>query len=94
VKRIAVIGCGGSGKTTLARDLGARLAIEVVHLDGLYYGPDWETTPTEEWEAVQRKLVAEGSWDHGRRLADLPRRARQAVAQRPTPPKHSSSGRV
>ncbi len=33
--------CGGPGKTTLARELGTRVGIEVVHLDGLYYGPDW-----------------------------------------------------
>jgi adenylate kinase family enzyme len=62
VKRVAVIGCGGSGKTTLARELGARLGIEVVHLDGLYYRADWSTTPPDEWEAVQRRLVAQPSW--------------------------------
>jgi adenylate kinase family enzyme len=62
VKRVAVVGCGGSGKTTLARELGARLGIEVVHLDGLYYRADWSTTPPEEWKAVQRRLVAQPSW--------------------------------
>lgn len=62
MKRVAVIGCGGSGKTTLARELAARLGIEVVHLDGLYYGPDWSTTPADEWQALQRNLVAQPSW--------------------------------
>ena len=62
MERIAVIGCAGSGKTTLARDLGARLGIDVVHLDRLHYGPDWNTPPPAEWEAVQRRLVREERW--------------------------------
>ncbi len=36
-RRIAVIGCGGSGKTHLARRLGALLNVPVIHLDAVYY---------------------------------------------------------
>lgn len=57
-----MIGCGGSGKTTFARELGAEAGIDVVHLDGLYYASDWSTKPAEEWEVLQRKLVAQSSW--------------------------------
>jgi adenylate kinase family enzyme len=40
VERIAIIGCGGSGKSHLARVLGTRLGITPVHLDALYYHED------------------------------------------------------
>jgi adenylate kinase family enzyme len=32
VRRIAIVGTGGAGKTTLARELGRRLGVPVVHL--------------------------------------------------------------
>ncbi len=41
VDRIAITGCGGSGKSRLARALGDTLRITPVHLDGLYYDRDW-----------------------------------------------------
>lgn len=38
-KRILILGCGGAGKSTLARRLGAATGLPVVHLDGLYWQP-------------------------------------------------------
>jgi len=38
VKRVAVVGSGGAGKSTLARELGQRTGIPVIHLAlGLLY---------------------------------------------------------
>jgi len=62
VRRIAVIGSGGAGKSTLARRLGAALGIEVTHLDRLYWRPGWVATPADEWRAIQRELVARDAW--------------------------------
>jgi adenylate kinase family enzyme len=62
VRRVAVIGSGGAGKSTLARALGERLGIEVVHLDRLYWRPGWIPTPNEEWRALQAELVERESW--------------------------------
>jgi len=56
--RIAIIGCGGSGKTVLARHLAARLGLEVVNLDGLYYDDGWNPTPPEKFATIQHELVA------------------------------------
>ena len=36
MKKIILIGSGGAGKSTLARQLGAALQIEVIHLDALF----------------------------------------------------------
>ncbi|HEY2265357.1 MAG TPA: topology modulation protein [Streptosporangiaceae bacterium] len=60
--RIAIMGCGGSGKSYLARSLGARLGITPVHLDARYYDQDWKPLGQEAFAGVQRDLVAAPRW--------------------------------
>jgi hypothetical protein len=60
--RIAIIGCGGSGKTVLARRLADRLGLTVSNLDALYYDDGWNPTPPEKFAAIQRELVAADRW--------------------------------
>jgi len=62
VDRVAVVGSGGAGKSTFARDLGARTAIPVVHLDRSFWHPGWVETPRNEWREVQAGLVAADRW--------------------------------
>jgi adenylate kinase family enzyme len=62
VKRIAIVGCGGAGKSVLAQELGRRTGIEVVHLDALYWDADWRPTPPDEWAELQRRLVERDAW--------------------------------
>jgi adenylate kinase family enzyme len=82
VERIAIIGCGGSGKTTLANLLGARLGLPVVHIDSHYWrvvgGERIESTP-EQWAECHRRLVAEDRWIiEGMKLGVLDERLRRA----------------
>ena len=60
--RIAVMGCGGSGKSHLARSLGATLGITPVHLDGLYYDADWKPLDKDKFADLQRDLVTAPRW--------------------------------
>jgi adenylate kinase family enzyme len=60
--KIAIIGSSGSGKSTLARRLGQALNLPVYHLDRLFWRPDWQETPKDEWRALQEKLCAEPAW--------------------------------
>ncbi|TYB68415.1 topology modulation protein [Nonomuraea sp. PA05] len=61
-RRIAILGCGGSGKTVLANRLGAALNLPVTHLDALYYDDTWQPTPPAEFAERQRSLVAGDAW--------------------------------
>lgn len=62
MSRIAIIGCGGAGKSVLARELGVRTGIPVIHLDALYWDAEWRPRPADEWEALQRRLVESDAW--------------------------------
>lgn len=62
MKRIAVTGPAGAGKSRLAGKLGDACEIEVLHLDTLFWKPGWVPMPPEEWEAMQRRKLAAASW--------------------------------
>jgi adenylate kinase family enzyme len=62
MRRIAVIGCGGSGKSRLARELGRRLDLPVIHLDAHYWRPGWVEAPMAEWIELQTELFAGEAW--------------------------------
>jgi adenylate kinase family enzyme len=62
MQRIAVVGSGGAGKSTFARQLGERTAIPVIHLDRHFWKPECVETPRHEWREVQRGLLAGETW--------------------------------
>ncbi|RIW37364.1 DNA topology modulation protein [Bacillus salacetis] len=62
MEKIALIGSGGSGKTTLANRLGGKLDIDVWHLDRLLWKPGWEMTSREEQIKIQSELVKKEKW--------------------------------
>jgi ABC-type protease/lipase transport system fused ATPase/permease subunit len=64
VDRIAIVGCGGSGKSHLARQLGALLPVTPVHLDGLYDARDWKRLRQDQFAARQRRPGGRAAVDH------------------------------
>lgn len=62
MKRLLVVGCCGSGKSTFSRALGERTGLPVVHLDQHYWRPGWVETPDDEWPEVVEGLIAEDRW--------------------------------
>jgi adenylate kinase family enzyme len=62
MKKIVLIGSGGSGKSTMARQLGEKLNINVYHLDALFWKPNWVGVPKDEQRKVQNDLVKEEEW--------------------------------
>lgn len=62
MERIIIIGCGGAGKSTLARQLGEKLELPVVHLDKLFWLPGWVERNRDEFDDLLREEMAKEKW--------------------------------
>lgn len=75
MQRIVILGNAGSGKSTLARELGKRLNVPVVHLDKLFWEPNWVEADNEVFRERIRQAIASDRWvcegNYARRTFDL-----------------------
>lgn len=79
--RMLVLGCPGSGKTTLAERVRRVTGQPLVHLDDEHWGPGWQRPSAEEWARRQRELAAGPNWIiDGNYLPTVPIRAERATA--------------
>lgn len=62
MNKVVVIGSGGAGKSTAARELAAITGLPLVHLDRLFRRSGWVPTPPEEWRRTMADLVAGDRW--------------------------------
>jgi adenylate kinase family enzyme len=62
MERIMVIGGSGSGKSTMARWLGAQTGLPVPHLDHVHWMPYWTPRPEAERLAMVRAFEQEACW--------------------------------
>lgn len=58
-RRIHVLGCPGSGKTTLAYALGERLSLPVIDLDDVYWGRGWTQPDPNDFRARVQELACQ-----------------------------------
>jgi adenylate kinase len=59
MRRIIVVGCQGSGKTSLAVKLERELCLPVVHLDVLYWRPGWKASDKASFRVRDSLFVIE-----------------------------------
>ena len=62
MRRVVVGGSTGSGKSTFARALAARLGAPVIELDALRHGPSWTITPDALFRERLDPLTATDTW--------------------------------
>ncbi|MEV6284856.1 AAA family ATPase [Kribbella sp. NPDC051770] len=62
MRRVVVIGVAGSGKSTVARALSARLGVPHVELDALFWQAGWTKLPEDEFEARVAVATAADGW--------------------------------
>ena len=62
MRRVAIIGSGGAGKSRLARQLGEATRLPVIHLDSLFWRPGWTETPKDVWRRTVEDLVKGDEW--------------------------------
>ena len=62
MRRIAIIGPAGAGKSTLAHQIGARTGLPVIHLDAHYWREGWVEPPKDMWEQAVKSLAQGEVW--------------------------------
>ena len=62
MKRVIVIGCPGSGKTTFAEKLRDRTDLPLFYLDAIWHKPDRTHISRDDFDARLKEILSEDSW--------------------------------
>lgn len=79
MRRVMIIGGAGSGKSTMARKLGAKTGLPVFHMDHIHWKPGWVERPIEEKNELAHEVHQRERWifegNHSRTFTERVERA-------------------
>jgi adenylate kinase family enzyme len=61
-RRVLIVGISGNGKSTLGRQLAAKLDVPFVEMDALYHLPGWKQETEERFRAKADEFTAGEGW--------------------------------
>ena len=62
MNRVIIIGCPGSGKTTLAKALANKMDLPLVHLDKIQWQGDWQCIRGEDFDRILAEETKKPQW--------------------------------
>ena len=62
MRKVIIIGCPGSGKSTFARGLSEKTGLPIHHLDNIWFRPDGEHITRDEFDGKLGEILAEDEW--------------------------------
>jgi adenylate kinase family enzyme len=62
MKRISVIGCCGSGKSTLSLKLHQMTGLPIIHLDKEYWHSGWRPSESEDFRKRLEPIIEKDGW--------------------------------
>ena len=62
MKKIIIIGCPGSGKTTFANKLAKKTGIELFYLDSIWHLPNKDHIPREDFDFKLAEILQKDEW--------------------------------
>lgn len=62
MKKVIIIGCPGSGKSTFARELEEKTGLPLYYLDMLYWNSDKTTVTKDIFRERLRSIISEDKW--------------------------------
>lgn len=61
-QRVMIIGSGGAGKSTLSKKVATILNLPLIHLDKIFWKPNWEEPDKNIWAEKVSTLAAKEHW--------------------------------
>lgn len=62
IDKISIIGGPGTGKSTLANNLGKKLKLPVYHIDSFHYAENWQMRDANERDTMIMDKIKEPQW--------------------------------
>ena len=62
MKKVIIIGCPGSGKTTLAKALSEKTRLPLIHLDQIQWTGDWKCIRGEDFDRILLEKMQMPAW--------------------------------